>query len=157
MIEFPTAAYEAIVAHAREGVPEEVCGVLGGKRAADRRTDGAGNEATGTDEAGRPDSITRVRSVHRAANAARSPRRTYLIDPEEQLAVMEAIEESSQEVVGFYHSHPMGPAEPSPTDERRATWTGYSYVVCLPDPPFVGSWRWGGEREGFAPEVVSLR
>jgi proteasome lid subunit RPN8/RPN11 len=149
-IEFSTDTYEAIVAHAHEGAPREVCGVLGGER--NRSEDGT-NDALDADEECNP--ATRVRSVRRAENVARSPRRTYLIDPEKQLAIMESIEASGNEVVGFYHSHPVGPPRPSPTDESRATWEGYSYVICLPDLPFVGSWRWDGDR--FTGQRIALR
>lgn len=161
MIELSTDAYEAIVAHAREGSPEEVCGVLGGERGEPTRA----QESTPVDEPTQGDdghddhreTVSRVESVHRATNVARSPGRTYLIDPEEQLTIMDDIEGRGRDVVGFYHSHPAGPTRPSPTDERRATWEGYSYAICLPDLPFVGSWRWHGERDGFVSEVVHLR
>lgn len=162
-IDFATEAYEEILAHAREGAPEEICGVLGGER--DERP--TGDEVTRADgprhehshdeddpDADR-DGVNRVRSVYRAENVAHSPRRTYLIDPEAQLAIMEKIEDRGQDVVGFYHSHPVGPPRPSPVDETRATWVGYSYAICLPRIPFVGSWRWSGEI--FSPEIVSLR
>jgi proteasome lid subunit RPN8/RPN11 len=33
------------------------------------------------------------------------------------------------EIVGFYHSHPDHPAQPSPTDLEHAHWIGYSYVI----------------------------
>lgn len=145
-IEFSADAYEAVVAHARGGAPREVCGVLGGEH---RGTEHAGN---GHDDD--RERVRRVRSVHRVENVARSPRRTYLLDPKAQLATMEEIEANGRDVLGFYHSHPTGPPRPSAVDERRATWTDYSYVVCLPDPPFIGSWRWSGEE--FAPETVSL-
>jgi proteasome lid subunit RPN8/RPN11 len=157
-IEFSIEAYEAIVAHAREGVPREVCGVLGGTRCEHRGRSGkehSGKEHREKEDDAEPGTTGRVRSIHRAENVARSPRRTYLIDPEEQLAIMERIEEEGAEVVGFYHSHPSGPAGPSGVDERRATWDGYSYAICLPEVPFIGSWRWDGET--FTGEVVSLR
>jgi len=162
-IDFATEAYEEILAHAREGAPEEICGVLGGER--DERPTGGGAAHAGNskhegghgedDHSPDRDAVNRVRSAHRAENVARSPRRTYLIDPEEQLEIMEAIEDRGQDVVGFYHSHPVGPPRPSPVDETRATWVGYSYAICLPRIPFVGSWRWSGET--FSPEIVSLR
>lgn len=151
-IEFSADTYDEIIAHAREGTPREVCGVLGGERSG---TDPVGSEHEHeylVDDRGR---ASRVRSVHRAENVARSPRRAYLLDPEAQLAIMEGIEADGEEVVGFYHSHPTGPPRPSAVDERRATWDGRSYVICLPDLPFVGSWRWNGEE--FVREVVSLR
>jgi proteasome lid subunit RPN8/RPN11 len=143
VIDFSAEAYQRILAHAREGSPHEVCGVLGGERV----------ERGGSDDD--PSPVDRVRSVHRAANVARTPRRTYRIDPEEQLGIMENIEERGEEIVGFYHSHPTGPAQPSGVDERRATWEGHSYVICLPSVPFVGSWRWDGET--FSQELLALR
>lgn len=122
MIELPRAVYDGLVDHAREGAPEEVCGVLGGE----------------FDE-----EITRVKSFRRAENAAETPRTEYAIDPAEQLGLIESIEGEGQAVAGFYHSHPAGPAQPSDTDAARATWPGLSYeIVVLDDAhPYVGSWR----------------
>jgi proteasome lid subunit RPN8/RPN11 len=45
-------------------------------------------------------------------------------------------------VVGFYHSHPRGPAAPSETDRDRATWTGYVYAIVAPEA--VVAYRWTG-------------
>lgn len=134
---FTPAAYEAVLTHAGTGAPEEVCGVLGGSR---------------DDPAGQ----SRVRSVHRTANVADRPRTTYRIDPVEQYDAMRAIETRGAEIVGFYHSHPTGPAHPSATDRDRATWSGYSYVIVAltDDGPSVGSWRWTGE--AFEPELVTV-
>ncbi|MFB6184596.1 MAG: desampylase [Haloarculaceae archaeon] len=132
-ISFTRDAYDAVVDHAHEGAPEEVCGVLGG-------TDG---------------DAARVTTVRRAANVAASPRTAYALDPGEQLAAMESIEAAGDDVVGFYHSHPDGPAGPSRTDAERATWPGASYVIVVLDGahPFVGSWRWTGD--GFDGERVT--
>ncbi|WP_255198771.1 desampylase [Halorarius litoreus] len=113
---------EVLLDHAREGAPEEVCGVLGGRR--------------------NPDVVTGIRRV---PNVAASPEMRYELDPAAQLSAMEAIEDSGDEVVGFYHSHPRGPPGPSETDARLATWSGYRYcIVSLPDES-VGAWRWTGE------------
>jgi proteasome lid subunit RPN8/RPN11 len=129
--------YDGILAHAEAGDDEEVCGVLAGAR--------HGNSGE-----------RHVETVHRAANAADTPRTRYLIDPEEQLAIIEAIEDVGREVVGFYHSHPRGPPVPSDTDAERAAWPGYSYAICVPgERPYLGSWRWTGER--FEREAVALR
>lgn len=122
MLTLPHRVHDGIVRHA-DG-EHEVCGVLAGDYDAD--------ESRATDR-------------HPATNAAATPATRYRIDPEELLGILEAIEADGRDVVGFYHSHPNGPPEPSETDAERATWTGYSYVICTPDdPPSLGSWRWDG-------------
>jgi proteasome lid subunit RPN8/RPN11 len=134
MLRLTREVYDAAIDHAREGAPAEVCGVLGGERGP----------------------TSHARTLRRAENVAADPRTEYRIDPAEQLALMEEVEAAGEEVVGFYHSHPHGPAEPSPTDRRRATWTERSYLIVVLDGgwPYVGSWRWTGER--FAREAVAL-
>lgn len=134
-IEFERDAYDAIVEHAREGAPNEVCGVLGGECGEER---------------------SRVRTVRRAENAAKNPETRYAIDPAEAIELIEVIE-AEGDLVGFYHSHPAGPSEPSETDAERAAWPGKSYViVALDGEPFVGAWRWNGEEERFDGEAVRV-
>jgi proteasome lid subunit RPN8/RPN11 len=125
MIVLDASTRDAIVGHAREGAPMEVCGVLAGSHAPEE---------------------SRVERAYRTRNVADSPRVTYEIDPEALFETIEEIEATGREVVGFYHSHPDGPPRPSPTDETQATWEGYSYVIVEPGPdPRLGSWRWTGE------------
>lgn len=133
---FERAVYDRIVAHAREGTPAEICGVLGGHRE------------------GRTATVTETRQV---PNVADNPESRYELDPAEQVRVMDDIEESGHEVVGFYHSHPRGPDRPSGVDEAQATWAGYSYcIVSLAGgEPTVGSWRWTGDR--FEAEAVTVQ
>ncbi|USZ67263.1 M67 family metallopeptidase [Halorussus salilacus] len=142
----PTRIRDAIVAHAREGAPEEVCGVLAGTRDGDDH---------------------RVEARLPAANAAESPRTRYEIDPREQLDLLERIEGSDREVVGFYHSHPRGPVGPSETDAAQATWPGRSYAIASLAGPAseagedeasgdasLGSWRWTGDE--FVEEALRV-
>ncbi|MGM0448595.1 MAG: desampylase [Methanobacteriota archaeon] len=139
MIEFAREAYDDVVRRARAGDAEEVCGVLAGTR-----RDG--------------DEPSVVARAHEAENVSDAPAVRYRIDPEEQLELFESIEAAGRDVVGFYHSHPAGPPRPSETDAARATWPGYSYVICALDGrPFVGSWRWRGGEAGFEQERVSVR
>jgi proteasome lid subunit RPN8/RPN11 len=125
----PTAR-DAIVDHAREGgarrPPVEVCGVLVGQQT-----------ATGD----------RVTDARRVANVADDPTARYELDPEATLAVVEDVTDAGADVVGFYHSHPNGPAEPSPVDRELATWTGYVYLVVslAGSEPVISAWRWTGE------------
>lgn len=135
MLRLTRSVYDHVVDHARTGAPEEVVGVLGGDY---------GDERSRADRA------------LGGENVAAEPETTYELAPEEQLALMNDLEDGGREVVGFYHSHPAGPPGPSRTDERRATWEGYTYVIVSLDGkhPYVGAWRWTGE--GFQREVLAV-
>ncbi|MDF9744756.1 desampylase [Natrinema salsiterrestre] len=122
MIVLPTAVRETILERAREGDPDEICGVLGGEY--------------------EPDGESRVRSQYPAENVAATPRTRYEIDPEDQLAIFDRLEDRGEEIVGFYHSHPRGPPRPSATDAAQAAWPDRSYVIVSLEPFEVGSWRW---------------
>ncbi|WP_049983360.1 desampylase [Halorubrum sp. BV1] len=139
MIELSRGVYDDIVYHAYSGGAAEICGMLAGTR-------GDGDE---------PSVVT---ETYEAENVAETPEIRYLIDPEEQLELIEAVEADGHDLVGFYHSHPTGPTHPSETDAARATWPDRSYVICALDGyPFVGSWRWRGDDEGFDQEMVAVR
>ncbi|MFC4447628.1 desampylase [Halorussus aquaticus] len=135
----PRSVREEILARAREGAPEEVCGILAGTR---------------------DETDHRVETSHPAENVAETPRTRYEIGPREQLALMEEIEDAGREVVGFYHSHPRGPSRPSATDAAQATWPDRSYLVVSlgndagESAVSVESWRWTGEE--FVAESVRV-
>jgi proteasome lid subunit RPN8/RPN11 len=132
-LELPEDVRQGIVDHARSGAPEEIVGVL----------------------AGRHGDPSRVDRAYRATNAADRPEIGYEIEPTAELELLERVDGAGLDVVGFYHSHPRGPLEPSDTDARLAAWPGYSYViVSLAGEPSVGSWRWRGDR--FEPESVRI-
>jgi proteasome lid subunit RPN8/RPN11 len=135
MIVIPAPIHEAICEHADAGAPEEVVGVLAGSYDATEST---------------------VSRAYRARNAAARPTTRYEIDPEEELELLERIEEAGLECVGFYHSHPNGPSEPSETDARLAAWSGYSYVIASvrSGSTALESWRWNGDR--FDSEAVRI-
>lgn len=136
MIEFTREAYDDVVYAGYDGGVEEVCGVLAGEHGDDR---------------------SRVTETRATENVADTPKIRYHIDPEEQLAVIEAVEDAGLDVVGFYHTHPAGPTQPSETDTDRAAWPGYSYAICAFDGyPYLGSWRWRGDDEGFEQEIVRV-
>lgn len=136
MLSLPFRLYDIIVGHAERERPAEACGILGGQF-------GSAHSA--------------VESAHEATNVADRPETRYAIDPTEHLEIMKRIREADQDVVGFYHSHPSGPSEPSETDGSRATWSDRSYViVTLDSPPFVNSWRWNGSDERFEQESLTI-
>ncbi|MFW6385455.1 MAG: desampylase [Halodesulfurarchaeum sp.] len=135
MLVLEKSVCESIVEHARRGTPEEVCGLLAGR-------------------SGELDLITRN---YETANVAVEPRATYAIDPEEQYRLMTEIDETGLDLIGFYHSHPASPAEPSPIDRDRATWEGYRYLIVslAGSTPVLDAWRLTGD--GFERDTVSVR
>jgi proteasome lid subunit RPN8/RPN11 len=101
---------DEMVAHAREGLPNECCGMVGG-------SDG---EAS---------------SVIRVENSAASPLR-FEMDPQGQYDALKAIEDGGGELLAIYHSHTKSAAYPSQTDVNQAVnWPDAIYViVSLEDP-----------------------
>ncbi len=135
MLELRRAAYDAVLDHARADAPREACGALLGRR--------DGDEVIAT-------------TARRVPNVAEASRVTYELDPEATLAVFDEAAAMGCEVVGFYHSHPAGPAHMSDTDRERASWPGYVYVLAslAARPPILDAWTWTGER--FEREAVRL-
>lgn len=88
--------------------PAECCGVLLGISRGEERT------------------VTRIVAC---ANVASDPRRKYEIAPADLVRCQREARACGEEIVGFYHSHPDHPAQPSPTDSLQAYWTGCSYVI----------------------------
>lgn len=97
------AVLDDLVGHASECRPLECCGLLIGDR--DRIVDSL-----------------------RAKNVAASPTR-YLIDPADHIRARRAARLRGLDVVGFYHSHPKGPAVPSPRDILEATYQHAIWIV----------------------------
>jgi proteasome lid subunit RPN8/RPN11 len=99
----PRSIFEQMLAHAREEVPNECCGLIGG----------ANGEA---------------RTVYRAQNAEASPLR-YNLDPQDQFRIMREIEEGGEELAAIYHSHTKSPAYPSQTDINLAAYPDALYLI----------------------------
>jgi proteasome lid subunit RPN8/RPN11 len=103
-MKIPQALIDEMVAHAREDLPNECCGMIGGR-------DG---EAT---------------RVVRVENAAASPLR-YEMDPQAQYNALKSIEDAGEELVAIYHSHTRSAAYPSQTDVNEAVmWPEQVYVI----------------------------
>jgi proteasome lid subunit RPN8/RPN11 len=93
-----------MVAHAREDLPNECCGMIGGR-------DGEATE------------------VVRVVNSAASPLR-YEMDPQGQFNALKSIEDGGNELLAIYHSHTKSAAYPSQTDVNQAVaWPEQIYVI----------------------------
>jgi proteasome lid subunit RPN8/RPN11 len=99
----PQRYIDEMIAHAREDVPNECCGVLLGQ-------DGE------------------VAKLRRCVNAEHSPFR-YSVDPRELLEIDREAREHSWEVISIYHSHTHTEAYPSMTDVRLAAYPEAIYIL----------------------------
>ena len=113
---------EQLLAEATAAHPREACGLL----------------------LGRGDRIDEVRPC---ANVHPHREGFFEIDPLALIAAHRAAREGGPQIIGYYHSHPEGPPEPSATD--RANATGDGRVWAIVGKGKVGWWRDGAH--GFEP------
>ena len=91
----PSEMLQSIIAHARDEAPRECCGIISGK-------DGIPVE------------------LYRARNIAEG-NSFYEIDPAQLIEFeFELMPANGTEILAIYHSHPISPAYPSPTDVQLA-------------------------------------
>ncbi len=121
MLRLPSDIHDALIVHAREGLPLEVCGILGGR-------DG---EVT----------------VHYPMTNLDASSEHFTMEPKEQFRVVKELRARGVEMVAVYHSHPASPARPSAEDIRLALTPDVSHVIVSlaePDTPVVKSYRIAG-------------
>jgi len=106
-VKLPAALYEKIIAHARAGLPDEACGLLGG-----------------TAESG----VKTVREVYCLENTDESPEH-FSMRPEDQFAALADMRQNNYSLLGNFHSHPATPARPSKEDMRLAFDPALSYII----------------------------
>ena len=97
---------EALIAHAREVVPAECCGLIGGS---DRQN---------------------ARTIYRLRNVTRNPEHAYEAAPEDLFAAQRQMRDRGEELLAIYHSHPRA-TDPSPseTDVRLAYYPSATYLI----------------------------
>ncbi len=103
MIQIPAEIREAMISHAKQGLPNEACGLLAGRNG-------------------------RVEHFYAMRNADHSPV-TYRLDPTEQIRVFNELEEKGWELLGIFHSHTHTQAYPSETDRRQAFYPEAHHVL----------------------------
>ena len=137
---------ERIRKHGAETYPHECCGALLGR---DSDTAGQGEQT-------RPrDVLDLFPLVNRRDD---SPRNRFSVTSEDVLAAEKAGRSLGIDVVGWYHSHPDHPAEPSQYDRDHA-WPWYSYIivsVANGQPQRMTSWRLNDDRAGFTSEDLEI-
>lgn len=103
-VEISRSLLDDLVAAAAASPEAEICGLLlGGAR--------------------------RIERILPAANVAADPARRFEIDPATLFAAHRAARAGGPLVVGHYHSHPVGAAEPSPRDAEQAVGGEYWLIL----------------------------
>jgi proteasome lid subunit RPN8/RPN11 len=112
----PAAEYGRMLAYAKLGRPNEVCGLIAG-------------DVNGT--------VKTVRRVYPLPNPDASPEH-FSIDPREQLEAVRDMRADGLTPLGNFHSHPNTPARPSPEDIRLARDPQAVYLILsLAEPVTV--------------------
>ena len=100
--------YQKILEHARTGLPNEACGLLGGYTKED------GSQV--------------ITDVYLLRNVDES-REHFSMDPKEQLSAIKDIRQNGYQMIGNFHSHPESPSRPSEEDKRLAFDPNIEYLI----------------------------
>lgn len=127
---------QELIDHAVADLPNECCGMIAGR----------GGTAT---------------RVLRATNSQGSPF-MYVMEPREQMRMMDAIDESGDDLLAVYHSHTRSAAFPSRTDVELAFYPDTLYLIVsiadrdAPDIRAFRLTRGAPEGEQIAEEEVEI-
>ncbi|MGN6500412.1 MAG: Mov34/MPN/PAD-1 family protein [Tsuneonella sp.] len=117
-LEVTRAQLAVLLAYAVEAHPCEACGLLLGREG-------------------------RIEEVRLCANIHPSPETHFEIDPQALIDAHRAARAGGPQVIGYWHSHPLGPPRPSATDRANATGDGRAWAI-------VGEGRVAWWRDGDA-------
>ena len=118
MIQIRHAIHNDMIAHAQEGFPLEVCGILGG--------------------------IGDTVSVNYRMTNSDASNEHFMMEPREQFAVVKDLRAKGLSMLAIYHSHPETPARPSEEDIKLALTPDVSYLIISladADKPDVKSFK----------------
>ncbi|NJD03536.1 MAG: M67 family metallopeptidase [Ruminiclostridium sp.] len=99
--------YKDILDHSHRALPNEACGLLGGRVV---------------------DGVKYVKKVYLLANVDNSPEH-FSMNPQEQFAAVKDMRSNGWVMLGNFHSHPASPSRPSEEDKRLAFDAEASYMI----------------------------
>ncbi len=121
---------ERLLAEAASAHPQECCGIL----------------------LGEGDAIT---AIQPADNVHPEPERHFEIDPQALVDAHRAARAGGPAIIGYYHSHPNGRAEPSATDRAMAASDGAVWAIIAAGR--ITLWRSGDAGFAALPYVTAPR
>ncbi len=114
IVEIASGVRETLLAEAAAAPDRECCGLLLG-------------------------SAGRIAASVAARNVAADPARSFEIEPATLLRTHREARGAGQQVIGHYHSHPNGAAEPSLRDAARAVANGEIWLIIAAGS--LNAWR----------------
>jgi proteasome lid subunit RPN8/RPN11 len=99
----PQHIFHEMLAHCKDGYPNEACGILAGRNG-------------------------EVSKIYRMANTENSPV-TYMLDSREQFKVMKDMRDNNLSMLAIFHSHPSSAAYPSAKDVSLAFYEDAFYII----------------------------
>ncbi len=140
---------QQIEAHGKETYPHECCGALIGKTSPLQERDVAHRN----DEVEDREVFELMPLANRRDD---SPRNRFEVTADDVRLAEKTAREKNLELIGWYHSHPDHPAQPSEFDREHA-WPWYSYIIVSVqkgEPKEMTSWRLRDDRTRFEPEEI---
>ena len=126
MIYLKQSDYDAIVSHAKAGLPNETCGLIAGREEGGDRF---------------------IEKVYLLENEDHS-RSHFTMSPQAQLSAIKDMRKNGLGPLGNFHSHPSTPSRPSEEDKRLALDPRASYMILslMEEEPVLRSFHIeGGE------------
>ena len=136
---------DRIFRHGAETYPNECCGAL------------LGHDGNSTGQPSKPREILDLFPlINRRED---SPQNRFSVTPRDVMDADRAAQSRGLEIIGWYHSHPDHPAEPSEYDREHA-WPWYSYLIVSVHhgtPQQMASWQLNDDRAGYTQEFLEIR
>ncbi|MCH5210852.1 MAG: M67 family metallopeptidase [Oscillospiraceae bacterium] len=107
MIKLPECFYNDIVEYGKNGVPEEICGLIGGVVS---------------------DGDKEIKEIYFLENTDHSNEH-FSMNPVDQFAAVRDMRGKGLSPLGNFHSHPESPSRPSEEDKRLAYDKDASYMI----------------------------
>ena len=121
MLTMKKADYEKILAHAKENLPEEACGLIAGTKDGDKKI---------------------IEKVYLLENVDHTNEH-FSMNPKEQLAAVKDMRANGLVPLGNWHSHPSSPSRPSDEDIKLAYDPNASYMIMslMAENPVINSFH----------------
>src|SRR5690349_13980881 len=97
-----------LIAQSHYGLPDEICGILGGLD-------------------------SKVLGVFPVGNTSSQPSNSFFMDPNDLFRTLDALDRRGWSLLATYHSHPAGArTDPSYSDQMSASYPGSLQVIVVP-------------------------